>query len=235
MRLRAVAAAALACAQAACGGAGEDPVAVTFSPAVATACVVQGWSGNAVLASTATLSHVPPDVQRVNVVIAGAGLDPRSVAITAQGENQFAFSASAQSGLALGTYAGTISFQLCKDAACSSTQPMAGATLPYALEVTTDPVLVVSSGGATLVGGGWYNDDYAVVPGARVLITADRPVTWALGSSWGMPDVEVIATTATSWTGTITGTPSASIEVRAYGACIASSTGAYFSMALPLP
>lgn len=222
----------LACGLAACGGGGggganADPIAVSFGPSTVHRCAARGPStANVTVVAGAWLSRPAHDVARVNVLVTGTAVDPSTVAVTADGGRAYDVSAHLVSDLPVGTYEGTISLELCRDAACTSRHPLAGATLPYVVEVFPDPSLVVSTGGAIGTGSGPLHDIYQVAPGATVRVDSDRPVTWMTGSVSGPPTLEATATTSTTWTAALSGAPGAWIQVLARTTCGGAPAGA---------
>ncbi len=141
-------AAALAAAflLAACGGGGgggatEEPIAMTFTPGTLTGTVFQG-QGNVGLGTdvkyrlTARLSRVPTSTTYVLVLISGKGFLSEVVPVVDNGDGSFSTSLPADSSLAPGTYAGTITVTLCHDAACRQPYPLTGNSLTYSVKVT---------------------------------------------------------------------------------------------------
>jgi hypothetical protein len=228
----------LAASAVACGGGGSSaavdtgPIDVTFAPTTARTCWQPANTSNATLSVTATLSRVPTDIAAVKVIVPPGDIDPNSVQITnGAAANLFVFTAHPYNLIGLGLHAGTLAFELCKDLACTSKHDVRGASLPYEIQVVPDPVLIVSVGGSPLTGAG---GSYPVASGATVSITSDGPVTWGQGSALGPPTLTVASTTATTWTGSVTGASGEWIQVTATGLCGGTSTGTtWVTLALP--
>jgi hypothetical protein len=117
------------------GGGGDDDIRVTFNPSALQLCCHVDQSQYAGGNAWATLSEVPADVARVNVVVSSAALNPNALSVEQVGANLFQVAVGVAAGLPLGTHEGTLSFELCRDQACSSRHALSGATLPFRVNV----------------------------------------------------------------------------------------------------
>jgi hypothetical protein len=219
-----------------CGGGGgaSDPIQVTFQPASAHICAERYYTDNAQLQATATLSQVPSNVTRVNVFMTAGILDPQRLVIWQDGESTFSVLGFALPSLEPGKHDGALWFELCRDPQCSSTHALTGATLSYQVEVVEPATLSVAVNGVPVDGTGYWGNSYTIASGDTVTITASSPVVWGTGSRQGAPVLAVSAQTDTTWSATISGTPSEWIYLVGLSPCDGvAQASAKFSFPLP--
>jgi hypothetical protein len=199
-------------ALAACGGGGSDSTtnpSANASPAISVSFNVTSLNTgvlvtkSAAMPVSATLSSLPSGNVFVFIVADKPVIQTGATLVTQNADGSFSVTLETDPSLAVGTYSGTFTLELCKDALCASQYSLTGATLPYTIVVVPAVTLSVTSAGLPLSLDLFSN--YDVHSGDTVTITSNIPVTWSQGSSSGSSTATATSTTTTSWTGTITG------------------------------
>jgi hypothetical protein len=137
---------AVGVALAGCGGGGDgalaagggDVLQVTFTPQPLVFSTFEDWFGRRVY-ETVTVSPVPTETPYVFVTDSAATFVAGTITVTALGGNSFRASLPIRDGLAPGTYSGTLTVQICRDAACADPYVLSDATLSYS--ITIRPVI----------------------------------------------------------------------------------------------
>lgn len=228
--------AALAAGAVACGGGDSGPVVVTFDPPNARLCAGVAYPNPPTVHAMVRLSRDPGPVREVRVYVPAGLIDPGWVVVSAQGDNTYELWAPVVAGLAEGSYAGSLSFDLCQDPTCAGKVPVEGAALPFTLEVVPWPTLSVTVNGTPATGGGAFNNDFSVSTGDVVDITSSAPVVWGTGSQMGTPTVTTLGQTATTWRGSVSASSSEWVEIRGSSSCDAVTSAGIFlhGPAMPL-
>lgn len=115
------------------GGSGANVINVRFSPPTLTGPVFDDEVGVA-FCERATLSPVPSETPYVKFTDSGATFAPGMLTVTAVSSDTFQTCIPlANGGLSVGTHTGTLTVQICKDAACAQPYTLSSSTIPYAI------------------------------------------------------------------------------------------------------
>jgi hypothetical protein len=196
----------------ACGGGGssssgagstDTTIAVTLSPDPLTATTEIG-TGVPVTA-TATLSPLPVGNVFVVVVFDRPVIQTGALQVTSNPNGSYSATFQTDSTLAVGTYSGTLTLELCKDAQCASEYPLSGATLPYTFTVLDQVKLTATDAAGGAVPTNSAGTEYEVHSGDQVTVTSNTPVRWVASAPDLGGTLTPMATTTTTWIGAITG------------------------------
>ena len=193
----------------ACGGGGGDsepPITVTISPSTATTSGVVGMYPDGVgLQVSAVLSRTPtgtvyPVIQSNSSAIRSGVADA-----IVTGTNTYSVIVHSMPTLTAGTYTGTLSLRLCKDAQCASEYPLTGASVPFSIKMIPLPTFTLTTTPAngapstiTVAAG----NPYDVPNGQAFTLTSDTPVTWSVQNDEA--NISGQTTTATVFSGVVT-------------------------------
>lgn len=214
---------------------GDDPwssVSFTVSPPHPHLCQLRGFPR--AVEATLTLDSAPAHGELwENTMLDGevrlyGYLSDREI-----GESTYRFSAPTLQSDPVGVREGIATFEICSGLYCKDR--LTRLSFPYTLEVVAPlPPLAVSVDGQVREGSGTWNDEYAIRSGQTITLTSSVPVTWDTGSKQGDPSIVELSRTPTSWTVTISGTPSEFVALQAFSSCQrVTSASAYIHFSTP--
>lgn len=201
----------------ACGGGGDGgsnpDMTVSYSTSALTAKAFQGQQVNVnalqdpAVTVQATVSGSASGTVYARVVDSGQGFGGSSLAVSSVGSGRYSASLRPNVTLVPGTYTGTLTLQLCKDAGCASQYSTSGAALPYTVTITprlSVDVYVNGSFVGTTLSGPSLTVPMAVPNNSTVEFRSNVPVQWQYSSGPGFIGVTVNpSATSTDWKATL--------------------------------
>jgi len=219
---------ALSAALAACGGGGggggEGEDDSPSGPTIAVRYNITNFNfgvpagGDVFTSVTATLSPVPEGKVYVYVVADKPVLKTGATTVSRNANGSYTAYLQIDPSLVVGKYTGTLTLQLCQDAACAKQYALSGASLPYSIDVVAPLAVSVTANGVPVaLSNGFF---YRVHAGETVTVTSNVSTVWGQPtnvSTGGTGSLSAVSTTPTTWTATVSGT-STMVELRATSA-----------------
>lgn len=208
----------------ACGGgdSSSPDMTVSFNPSALSAKGFQGQqaNGNAFQDSTVTVqaavSGTASGIVYARVVDSGQGFGGGALNVSSVGSGRYSATLRPNMTLVPGTYTGSLTLQLCKDAGCASQYTTAGATLPYTVTISprlSVDVYVNSTFVGTTLSGPTLSLQSAIPNNSTVEFRSNVPVQWQYSSGPGFIGVTVNpSATSTDWKATLVRPANASID-----------------------
>ncbi|MGM3277394.1 hypothetical protein [Ralstonia sp. 24A2] len=209
----------------ACGGGGDGgnpDMTVSYGTSSLTAKAFQGQQlgvnafQDPMVTVQATVFGSASGTVYARVLDSGQGFGGSPLSVSAQGSGRYSANLKANAALVPGTYTGTLTLQLCKDAGCSSQYTTAGAALPYTVTITPRLSVDVYVNGmffGTTTSGPGLTVPAAVPNNSNVEFRSNIPVQWRYSSGPGFIGVTVNqSSTSTDWKATLVRPANASTD-----------------------